>query len=57
MARPARTSLQVPLPGSNDDNWGHPLSITVPVRLKAGTGTITFGNPSDHVSDVDRITL
>ncbi|MEU6217871.1 fibronectin type III domain-containing protein [Streptomyces sp. NPDC047022] len=51
------TSFQVPLPGTNDDNWGHPQSITVPVRLKAGANTISFGNPSDYVSDVDRITL
>ncbi|MFE0330508.1 fibronectin type III domain-containing protein [Streptomyces sp. NPDC003753] len=51
------TSFQLPLPGTNDNNWGHPQSITVPVQLKAGTNTISFGNPSDYVSDVDRITL
>ncbi|MBM9509910.1 fibronectin type III domain-containing protein [Actinacidiphila acididurans] len=51
------TSFQVPLPGSNDNNWGTPHSITVPVTLKAGANSITFGNPSDYASDVDRITL
>ncbi|MGW9027571.1 fibronectin type III domain-containing protein [Streptomyces sp. NPDC055722] len=50
-------SFQLPLPGSNDNNWGRPQSITVPVQLQAGANTITFGNPSDYVSDVDRITL
>ncbi|MFG2356262.1 fibronectin type III domain-containing protein [Streptomyces sp. NPDC048521] len=50
-------SFQLPLPGSNDNNWGQPQSITVPVPLKAGENTITFGNPSDYASDVDRITL
>ncbi|MET8641213.1 fibronectin type III domain-containing protein [Streptomyces sp. NPDC057746] len=51
------TSFQVPLPGSNDNNWGRPRSITVPVHLKAGANTITFGNAGDYASDVDRITL
>ncbi|POX44276.1 fibronectin type III domain-containing protein [Streptomyces sp. Ru72] len=51
------TSFQLPLPGTNDNNWGHPQSVTVPVQLKAGANTISFGNPSDYVSDVDRITL
>ncbi|MEV0740691.1 fibronectin type III domain-containing protein [Streptomyces sp. NPDC050549] len=51
------TSFQQFLPGSNDNNWGRPSSITVPVQLKAGDNTITFGNASDYASDVDRITL
>ncbi|MGW3243871.1 fibronectin type III domain-containing protein [Streptomyces sp. NPDC001070] len=51
------TSFQLPLPGGNDNNWGRPRSITVPVELKAGENTISFGNPSDYVSDVDRITV
>jgi hypothetical protein len=51
------TSFQLPLPGGNDNNWGRPRSITVPVELKAGDNTISFGNPSDYVSDVDRITV
>ncbi|MET8787755.1 fibronectin type III domain-containing protein [Streptomyces sp. NPDC004589] len=51
------TSFQVPLPGSNDNNWGRPRSITVPVHLKAGANTITFGNADDYASDVDRVTL
>ena len=51
------TSFQVPLPGSNDNNWGRLQSITVPVHLKVGADTITFGNADDYASDVDRITL
>ncbi|MDX3258424.1 CBM35 domain-containing protein [Streptomyces sp. MI02-2A] len=50
------TSSQVPLPGSNDNNWGRPKSITVPVHLKAGANTITFGNADDYASDADRVT-
>ncbi|MDV9170537.1 fibronectin type III domain-containing protein [Streptomyces sp. W16] len=51
------TSFQQFLPGSNDNNWGRPSSITVPVQLKAGDNTITFGNATDYAADVDRITL
>ncbi|WP_225850540.1 fibronectin type III domain-containing protein [Streptomyces sp. HPF1205] len=53
----ASGSFQLPLPGSNDNDWGQPQSVTVPVQLKAGANTITFGNPSDYVSDIDRVTL
>jgi hypothetical protein len=51
------SSFKIPLPGSNDNNWGVAQSVTVPVHLKAGSNTITFGNPADYVSDVDRITV
>ncbi|MFF3254347.1 fibronectin type III domain-containing protein [Actinacidiphila glaucinigra] len=51
------TAFQLPLHGGNDNDWGRPRSVTVPVHLKAGTNTIAFGNPSDYVSDVDRITV
>jgi chitodextrinase len=51
------TSFQQFLPGSNDNDWGTPRSITVPVQLKAGDNTITFGNATDYAADVDRITL
>ncbi|MBY8878999.1 fibronectin type III domain-containing protein [Actinacidiphila acidipaludis] len=51
------TAIQVPLPGSNDNDWGTPQSLIVPVPLKAGANSIAFGNPSDYVSDIDRITV
>jgi chitodextrinase len=51
------TSFQVPLPGTNDNNWGTAQSITVPVQLKAGSNTVTFGNPDDYASDIDKITV
>lgn len=51
------TSFQLPLPGGNDNEWGRPRTVTVPVHLKAGANTVGFGNPSDYVSDIDRITL
>ncbi|SCD92057.1 Carbohydrate binding module (family 35), partial [Streptomyces sp. DvalAA-14] len=50
-------SFHLPLAGSNDNNWGAAQSVTVPVRLKAGSNTITFGNPTDYASDIDRITV
>ncbi|MFJ5216729.1 fibronectin type III domain-containing protein [Streptomyces sp. NPDC088354] len=51
------TAFQLPLPGGNDNQWGRPRTVTVPVRLKAGANTVSFGNPSDYVSDIDRITV
>jgi chitodextrinase len=51
------TSFQLPLPGSNDNNWGAAQSITVPVQLKAGSNTIGSGNPNDYASDIDKITV
>jgi hypothetical protein len=32
-------------------------TATVPVPLLAGTNTIQFGNPTDWVFDVDKITI
>ncbi|MFJ4408345.1 fibronectin type III domain-containing protein [Streptomyces sp. NPDC088910] len=51
------SSFQLPLPGGNDNNWGVARSVTVPVHLKAGDNTVTFGNPADYASDVDRVTV
>ncbi|WP_329129181.1 hypothetical protein OG552_02515 [Streptomyces sp. NBC_01476] len=51
------TSFQLPLPGTNDNNWGTAQSVTVPVQLKAGSNTVSLGNPDDYVSDIDRITV
>ncbi|MFE2968429.1 fibronectin type III domain-containing protein [Streptomyces sp. NPDC059340] len=51
------TTLQIPVPGTNDNNWGAPQSLTVPVPLKAGDNTIGFGNPTDYAPDIDKITV
>ena len=51
------TSFQLPLAGTNDNNWGVAQSVTVPVRLTAGANTVEFGNPGDYVSDIDKITV
>ncbi|MFC1433637.1 fibronectin type III domain-containing protein [Streptacidiphilus sp. N1-3] len=51
------TSFKLPLSGSNNNDWGTPQTVTVPVPLKAGANSIQFGNPTDYVSDIDRITL
>jgi Alpha galactosidase A/Alpha galactosidase C-terminal beta sandwich domain/Carbohydrate binding module (family 35)/Fibronectin type III domain len=51
------SSFQLPLAGTNDNDWGAAQSVTVPVRLTAGANTIAFGNPGDYVSDIDKITV
>ena len=51
------TAFNLPLSGTNNNDWGTPQTVTVPVRLKAGTNSIQFGNPTDYVSDIDKITL
>jgi hypothetical protein len=50
-------SFQLPLSGSNDNNWGVAQTVTVPVQLNTGANTIEFGNPTDYVSDIDKITV
>jgi chitodextrinase len=49
--------FNLPLPGTNDNNWDSVHTATVPVPLLAGTNTIQFGNPTDWVFDVDKITI
>lgn len=49
--------FDLPLPGTNDNNWGAVQTATVPVQLRAGSNTIEFGNPDGYVYDVDKITL
>ena len=51
------TSFELPLPGTNDNNWNAAQTVTVPVHLNTGANTIEFGNPNDYVSDIDKITL
>jgi hypothetical protein len=46
------TAFQSPLPGTNDNNWD-----SAQTQLTAGTNTIQFGNPTDYVSDIDKITV
>lgn len=50
-------SFQQPLSGTNDNNWDVAQTITIPVQLNAGANTIEFGNPTDYVSDIDKITV
>ncbi|MGW0632465.1 fibronectin type III domain-containing protein [Streptomyces sp. NPDC002758] len=51
------TTLQIPVPGTNDNSWGAPQSLTVPVPLKAGDNTLSFGNATDYAPDIDKITV
>ncbi|MHA6757753.1 fibronectin type III domain-containing protein [Streptacidiphilus sp. PAMC 29251] len=51
------TAFNLPLSGTNNNDWGTPQTVTVPVQLKAGVNSIQVGNPTDYVSDIDRITL
>jgi len=50
-------TIQVPLSGTNDNNWGTARSVTVPVHLKAGSNALTFGNLTDYAPDIDKITV
>ena len=51
------TTFELPLPGTNDNNWDTVQTATVPVQLQAGANTIEFSNPGDYVYDVDKITI
>jgi hypothetical protein len=51
------TPFDLPLSGTNDNDWDTPQTVTVPVRLHAGANTVQFGNPTDYVSDIDRISV
>jgi hypothetical protein len=51
------TTIQVPLPGTNDNDWSTARSLTVPIALKAGSNTLTFGNPTDNAPDIDKATV
>ncbi|HEX4723596.1 MAG TPA: fibronectin type III domain-containing protein [Pseudonocardiaceae bacterium] len=50
-------SVQLPLAGTNDNNWDVAQTVTVPVRLNTGANSIEFGNPTDYVSDIDKISV
>jgi hypothetical protein len=50
-------SFNLPVAGTNNNDWSATQSVTVPVQLKAGANTIGFGNPNGYVYDVDKITL
>ena len=49
--------IQVPVAGTNDNLWDTSQAVVVPVRLKAGDNTLTFGNATDYAPDIDRITV
>ena len=51
------SSFDLPLPGTDDNNWDTPQTATVPVQLNAGDNTIEFGNPTANVYDVDKIAV
>jgi chitodextrinase len=51
------TPFNLPVAGSNNNDWSTAQSVTVPVQLKAGANTLKFGNPNGYVYDVDKITL
>jgi hypothetical protein len=50
------TPFNLPLPGTNDNNWDVTQTVTIPVQLNAGSNTIEFSG-SDWVYDVDKIAL
>lgn len=51
------TPFDLPLGGTNDNNWDTPQTVIVPVQLNAGSNTIEFGNPTNYVYDIDKIAV
>jgi hypothetical protein len=51
------TPFELPLSGTNDNNWDTSQTVTIPVDLNAGTNSIQIGNPNGYVSDIDKIVL
>jgi hypothetical protein len=51
------TPFNLPLSGTNNNDWDTVQTAIVPVQLNAGANTIKFGNPTDYMSDIDKITL
>ncbi|HEY2674297.1 MAG TPA: CBM35 domain-containing protein [Rugosimonospora sp.] len=51
------TPFNLPLSGTGDNDWGSAQTVVVPVALAAGDNTVQFGNPTDYVSDIDRIVV
>ena len=51
--------FQLPMAGSNDNDWGTPQTVTVPVTLKAGgnTWSSSTAHTDDYVADIDKITI
>jgi Alpha galactosidase A/Alpha galactosidase C-terminal beta sandwich domain/Fibronectin type III domain len=49
--------IQLPTWGSNDNDWNSAQSVTIPVLLNAGTNSVSFGNATDFVADIDKITV
>jgi hypothetical protein len=46
----------VTFPGTGDNDWATPRSITVPLQLKAGDNKITISSPGGNGPDIDKIT-
>jgi hypothetical protein len=45
------------LVGTNNNDWDTPQTKVFPIALQAGTNSIQIGNPSDYVSDIDKIVV
>jgi hypothetical protein len=51
------TPVNLPLPGTNDNDWGTPQTMTIPVSLNGGDNTLQFGNSADYAPDIDKISI
>jgi hypothetical protein len=51
------SSFDLPVGGTNDNNWDVPQTVIVPVKLNAGANAIEFGNPTNYVYDIDKIAV
>jgi len=50
------TPVAVAFPGTGDDNWNTPQTLTVSLNLTAGANTIEFANPNGYAPDFSTIT-
>ncbi|MGQ4511361.1 fibronectin type III domain-containing protein [Streptomyces sp. DW26H14] len=50
-------TIQLPFSGTGDNDWDHTQNVTVPMALKAGDNSVSFGNPGDSVADIDQIVV
>jgi hypothetical protein len=51
------SSFELPLGGTNNNDWNTPQTVVVPVTLQAGTNSIQLGNPNGYVYDLDKIVI
>src|SRR5882757_2981565 len=49
--------IDVPMSGTNDNNWDTAQDQTITVPLQAGSNSIRFDDPDGYAPDIDKITV